>query len=508
MAEPAIASDMSSLIEKEFSYSINLSQDLLYIILSSYIFKKFVCTEEYLECTDVNNVRTRLTTTASGTGVVKIESIVKTLQKSNRIVHVSRLGLLPLIERTNIETTVSNNKINSDGDDSSSNKNADNKIRPSERLKRIVNCRVYRTEKRPEIEIKFERIYFNQSAGDKFDSLQANKQTVLLNLLRNTNERVSSNSHLGSDEIFVALRLEYEYTDSADGNVLDYMVKIVANMEKFAKRQNISPLIAYTTLQNSVIYRKFEAESKICGNTSNDDDDDNEETSVLKWAVKLDGVRGKGLFTRESVVVFMDDMQIFSGRLPVLFSTNNVVAFQCELVDKKTLYVTDLLHVFKYDYNNRTQYECSSEAHTIDPVAAINCINDLADKHPSGLKFVNDDNKDDNNNLVVKFQRFFDPPLLITGYCSMPTDGFVVLNRRMQYVKRKHIKTMELEYDSVLDKLCTLNGPLSDEYVVENNNALTLQHGSIYECAFGDNGSTVISIIKLRRDRFVPQMIM
>ena len=43
----------------------------------------------------------------------------------------------------------------------------------------------------------------------------------------------------------------------------------------------------------------------------------------------------------------------------------------------------------------------------------------------------------------------------------MPTDGFVVLDTQMRYVKYKHVKTVEVEFDSELNMFKNLDGPLS-----------------------------------------------
>ncbi|AIZ48638.1 lef-4 [Agrotis segetum nucleopolyhedrovirus B] len=475
-------------IENEISYSINFSQDLLYIILDSYISKKFTVSEEYYDFVDENNVRTRF---SNGTFC----SVRKSCKSLEKFVHADGSVLVPFVNRCSVEEPVAT---------------------PSPMLRRIVKCRVYKSAKCPECDVKFEHIYLNKTLIDKFDSLMATKQIALWNLLQNKNENLVKESHLGSDEIMVALRLEYEYDDiestaKLDRKVLDFMAGVICDMDALASYQNISPLMPYTTLQNTIIYRKFEDEKLLHNdddnvNKSNDDDDD---ISIHKWALKLDGIRGKGYFTKTFMIVFMDDMQIFSGHFATnsddadsIFTLNNVVAFQCELIGR-ILYITDLLHVFKYSYNNRTQYEVSLDPYRIEPAAAVECINYLAAKFNNvnaigiQLKTMHQDT------ISVRFQQFFDPPMVSSGYSTMPTDGFVVLDKSMRYVKYKQQKTVEVEYDAEEKLFKSLSGPLVHRHVTfsSNVNQQQLQHQAIYEAVVTD---THVTILKHRPDRLVP----
>ena len=338
-------------VENEISYSINFSQDLLYIILDSYISKKFEAFQRYYDYVDNNNVRTRRLS-----GDNAFVSVTKTCTDLKKFVYVHDNVLIPFVNRCSVEDPATDK---------------------SPILNRIVKCIVYKSRDRPEFEIKFEHVYFNRSLIDKFDSLMASKQITLFNLLQNKNEKIIKESHLGSDEILAAIRLEYEYEDAIDRRVLDYMCDVIKEIDAIAAYQNISPLLPYTTLQNNIIYRKFE-EEKLLGDIENYDD---ENATVYKWAMKLDGIRGRGFCTKNFMIVFMDDMQMFSGNVDAkeLFELNNVVAFQCELIDR-TIYITDLLHVFKYNYNNRTQYEISMDPYHIAPEHAIDSINYLAKK--------------------------------------------------------------------------------------------------------------------------------
>jgi hypothetical protein len=458
-------------IEKEISYSINLSQDLLYIIFDSYISKRYILHDEYTDFVDENDVRSRLFVDSNA--LVKCYKRIESIRK---FVFVENDTLVPLIDRVSTEELLDESP-------------------PSKNVKRICKCRVYKDPSCPQLEIKFEHIYLNKNVSDKFDSLMAFKQITLLNLLQNKNENVTRQSHLGSDEILANLRLEYEYTEDIDANVLSTIAKIVKDIDEISFDQNISPLIPYTTILNNTMYRKFEHEVMLHHNIESVVD-------VDKWALKLDGVRGKGLITRNFIVIFMDDMQMFSWEintddvavsLPPMFSINNVVAFQCELVDNETLYVTDLLHVFKYTYNNVTQYECSTDGYNIDAAFATQTINWLNERY-------GERGYGDNGNLKLKFQRFFDPPLTTAGYSTVSTDGYVVLDRQKRYVKYKYVKTVELEYRND-GNFYTSTGPLLNYKLHVVSDDVQLCHGKIYEAAVeGDS----ISIVKPRPDRLVP----
>lgn len=463
-------------VENEISYSINFSQDLLYIILDSYISKKFEAFQRYYDYVDNNNVRTRRLS-----GDNAFVSVTKTCTDLKKFVYVHDNVLIPFVNRCSVEDPATDK---------------------SPILNRIVKCIVYKSRDRPEFEIKFEHVYFNRSLIDKFDSLMASKQITLFNLLQNKNEKIIKESHLGSDEILAAIRLEYEYEDAIDRRVLDYMCDVIKEIDAIAAYQNISPLLPYTTLQNNIIYRKFE-EEKLLGDIENYDD---ENATVYKWAMKLDGIRGRGFCTKNFMIVFMDDMQMFSGNVDAkeLFELNNVVAFQCELIDR-TIYITDLLHVFKYNYNNRTQYEISMDPYHIAPEHAIDSINYLAKKFNNDTAGICLETMT-GQRVSVKFQQFFNPPLLlqnaVAGYSTMPTDGFVVLDTQMRYVKYKHVKTVEVEFDSELNMFKNLDGPLSRPTTVVSPSIQTpLEHGTIYEAVVTDHA---IEIIKRRPDRLVP----
>nr|ANS70980.1 late expression factor-4 [Lymantria dispar multiple nucleopolyhedrovirus] len=474
-------------IEKEISYSINLSQDLLFIILESYISKNFVLCCEYFECVDEHDVRSRLMDNS-------FVSTIKQLESSRKFVFVHENGLLPLVDRTSSERSV----------------RVDRNAGATARIRRILTCQVYRPCAASPVEIKFEKIYMDQNASYKFDFLMANKQISLLNLLHNKTKNENRQSFLGSDEILANLRLEYEYESVVDPAALRSMFEIVAAIETIASPHNIEPSLPYTTLQNAIVCRKFEEERLL-----NDPAAD-----VLKWALKLDGVRGKGLFTkRNGAIVFMDDMRMFSGKLPWRFALNNAIAFQCELVEAVDgefdgeLYITDLLQVFKYTYNNRTQYECSPDAYPIDALSAVQTLNHLGASmaaHEPVVLVSDTPAASIHIKLKVRFQRFFEPPFSPCdggGYNTMPTDGFVALDTQLRYVKYKKVRTVELEYNEANGgALCALNGPLLGYAVVRSHGCHVLEHGKIYETVVNVAEKTV-QVLKERPDRILAQEV-
>ncbi|ACF05357.1 LEF-4 [Adoxophyes orana nucleopolyhedrovirus] len=461
-----MAIDSTRIVENEISYTINFSQDLIYLIFESYISKECEFVEKYYDIIDENKIRTRIHQDG------KIYSHLKTVESMYKTVICHDDILLPLVCRTSIE---------------------DASYSASKNFDKLVECRLYNTKNKEPIEIKFEQIYYNKNLNDTFDSLMGTKQIILLNLLKNNNETIGKNSHLGSDEILANLRIEFEHPESGPSKeILQQMCLLILRMDQIGRYQNISPMIPYTTMQNSIIYRKFEQEKLIYNSK--------DVTNVCRWALKLDGVRGRGLFTSNFCIIFMDDMQMFSGHVPTIFSLNNVVAFQCELIDGNCIYITDLLHVFKYVYNNKTQYECSQDGYNIEPLNAVNVINFLHDKYKNEEIVIK---TRDNKRITIKFQKFFDKPLPLNKitYNTVATDGYVVLDTSMSYVKYKHVKTVELEYNDTAKVFLTLDGSL-DNYKIDSK--IKLEHGNIYETVIVND---VITVIKSRPDRLVPQTL-
>ncbi|AKN81045.1 Late expression factor 4 [Lonomia obliqua multiple nucleopolyhedrovirus] len=478
-------------VEKEISYSINFSQDVLYKILDSYIVTNYHLTQQYCDLYDENDVRTRIfcggNTNTNGddhngpnnSGGYddngQIISIKKTQLKYEKFAHwCSNTNILvPFVWRESKEHAVSFKNV-------------------SQKLHKIIHVFVYVHEN---VEIKFEQVYLWKSCADFFDSMTANKVVKLLNLLENsaqTYSEIMQNSQLGSDEILCRIRLEYEF-DTATPNVehLNGMCQIIVAMEQFSDHQNISPCLPYTALLDKIILRKFEHEQKI---SYSDKQLNNNDDLVKKWAFKLDGVRGRGLFIRNFCLIQTDDMKFYSTKLAKLFKLNNIVTFQCEIMETNQIFITDLLQIFKYKYNNRTQYECVTNSfYAIDPMTAIECIN-YFNVHVKSIMLT-----DTKTKYEMLFQKFFDPPLCQSSYSTFAVDGYIILDSALRYVKYKWNKTIELEYDERSDMFNSLSGPLSNHAICAND--ISLKHGSIYECALFDN---VIKVLKHRPDRLVP----
>ncbi|AAL01764.1 late expression factor 4 [Spodoptera litura nucleopolyhedrovirus] len=472
------------IVEKEISYTVNVSQDLLYIIFDTYISEKFQFKQEYRDVTDNDGVRSRILVQDDGgddgDGKIVIDNgticrVKKSTKSTERFVYLSGHSLVPLINRISIEESPNEKAGGVD-------------------IKRIVQCRVYGEIDSP-IEIKFEQIYFSRNFIDGFDSLMGSKQVTLFNLLCNKNETLIKNSHLGSDEIMANLRIECEYSSGSrpSDDIMSRFSEIICDMDRICSSHNINPHLPHTTVQNNIVYRKFEHEHFVYTG-SND--------NVYRWCVKLDGVRGRGYFTRNFVIMFMDDMRMFSSRVDVSpFTLNNLVAFQCELIDDtKTVYMTDILHVFKYGYNNRTQYDVSMEPYDVSVTDAIDCLNSLSDSH----SHIDLTNMSTGEKFTMKFQQFHLPPVENLGggnsYFTVPTDGYVIITSDLKYVKYKYHKTTEVEYEARKDRFLTLDGPViaSERYV---RDGVVLKDGSIYEALIN---SQRIDIIKARPDRLIP----
>ncbi|UZE89741.1 LEF-4 [Parapoynx stagnalis nucleopolyhedrovirus] len=454
------------IVEKEISYSINFSQDLLYKILDSYIVPNFKDVQEYFDFYDENNTRTRLSTTS-------VSSIKKHSTKCENFAYwvPNTNVLVPLVWRESKEIKTPHTLLTNN-------------------LNKILKVYVY---KHDGIEIKFEHVYFSKNYIDTFDSMMADKIVKLLNILENCPSfgDATKNSQLGSDEILAQLRLEYEFDgNEPDANQLNIMCKMIADMESLGDYQNISPCLPYTTLLDKIVPRKFEQEQKIVYGDNREEFDDIE---INKWAYKLDGIRGRGIFVRNFCLIQADDTKFYSTKLVNLFKLNNIVSFQCEIMDDNKIYVTDLLQIFKYKYNNRTQYECAIDhPYVLDANVATECINHL-NEHVKSITLT-----DTTPKCTMLFQKFFTPPLVQTSYTTFAIDGYVVLDSMLRYHKFKWIKSVELEYDAHNNAFNSLNGTLKNYFIVSN---IKLEHERVYECALTDN---IINVLKHRPDRIVP----
>jgi hypothetical protein len=450
--------------EKEISYSINFSQDLLYKILNSYIVTNYKRTQQYYDLFDINDVRTRINNNSASSikkSTVKYEKFAHWIPKTN--------VLVPLVWRESKEIFVPVDSV-------------------SKNLKKIVQVYVYEHEK---IEIKFEQIYYSKNTIDSFDSMMADKIVKLLNLLEKDihNTENCKNSQLGSDEILARIRLEYEFTENTpDSMHLDTLCKIITEMEAVGDNQNIAPCMPYTTLLDKIILRKFEHDQKLLYG-----DQQIDELNIKKWAYKLDGIRGRGIFLRNFCLIQADDTRFYSSKLVQLFHLNNVISFQCEIMEDNRIYITDLLQIFKYKYNNRTQYECAVDSpYTVDVLMATQCINHL-NEHVKMIHL-----SDTTPECIMLFQKFFSPPLLQSSYTTFATDGFVVLDNCLRYHKYKWIKTVELEYNEVDNVFNTIDKTLNNHMIISN---IKLGHSLVYECVITEN---VINVLKHRPDRIVP----
>nr|ALR72395.1 late expression factor 4 [Anticarsia gemmatalis multiple nucleopolyhedrovirus] len=449
-------------IEKEISYTINFSQDLLYLILDSYIVKKCDSPKRYVDLYDINNVRTRVADDS-------IVSVLKSNLRDERLVHwvPSTNALVPLVWRENRETTVPRESV-------------------ERQIKSCIDTLVYKLNG---IEIKFEHVYLQNNFADRYEPTTAHKIVALKNALLNTQcAHPTQNLQLGSDAILARIRLELEFADVAPpADQLNSFCELIVQMEAFADYQNIAPSLPYTTLLNKVMMRKFNREQKITYGSG-----DLDSAGVKKWAMKLDGVRGRGAFRRNFMIVQTDDMRLYSAKINCPFGLNNIVTFQCEVVDNK-IYVTDLLQVFRYKYNNRTQYECDlHNAYSLNALTAVECLNYLhTNVNSVALPQLGE----------LRFQQFFDPPLTHSLYTTVPIDGFIVLDEQLQYAKYKWMPTVELQYDAHADTLNSIDGPLEGRVIVAD---VPLTHKAVYECVFTD---TVINVLKCRPDRIVPSKV-
>lgn len=453
-------------IEKEMSYSVNFSQDLLYKILNAYIVPNYKLEQQYLDLYDENEIRTRIF--YNDDKISSISSIKKIQLKHEKFAYWFANGksFVPLIWRESKETKISYKTISS-------------------KLNKIIKVYVYKCKN---VEIKFEHVYFSKSDIDSFDSTMANKIVKLLNLLDKSSSTDMQNSQLGSDEILARIRIEYEFETAPDDSQITTMCEIILRMELYADDQKILPCVPYTTLLDKMVPRKFEREQKIIY-----DDKQIKQASIKKWAFKLDGVRGRGLFMRNFCIIQTDDMRLYSTKCANLFTLNNIVAFQCEIMENENIYITDLLQVFKYKYNNRRQYECGIQSsYAIHPETAIECINHMHETIKNVMC----------NDIIphkeLCFQHFFDPPLRQTDYTTVPVDGYVVLDEQLHYVKYKWIPTVELEYDESCNIFKSATDLLNDRLILSN---IKLIDGHIYECALTDDS---INVLKHRLDRIVP----
>lgn len=451
--------------EQELSYTFAYSQDVLYRI-KDWLDANVSLDAEYVEIVDENDVRTR----------VPGETIKKQLIDSSRIVVVVDNNLVPMIKRECNEHVY---------------------IKTSDQIKRLCKTRVYKTS--DGVEIKFEQIYYEHNMGDVLDPLIAAKQITLHNLLQPTNHiDVTNNLHLGTDEILANCRLEFEFKGQLSGVCAQKAAQFVNNIESSVVGDVIvQPFIAHTSVFNEICYRAF-VDEKVFGETVGD---------VKMWALKLDGVRGKAyIINGVRICVQLDDMQMFSGSLnddetelkskyfntknsainsvSSLFLHNRIVGVQVEYMPAtQRFYITDVLCVFRYTYNNRNQYDVGVPV-TVDLFDAVHFINTQENRV---WRF--------NNNLYTLCFQKFHTNLSNVNKNMECHDGYVGVTANGGLIKLKPCKTYEMKYKSDITKFVCSFGSFVNEceqQCVDN---------CVYEVMIVKDG--VVRVVKQRPDRLV-----
>lgn len=483
---------------------------MLYSI-KSFLDKHFEKSEEYVEVLDVDGVRTRI---SRGQYV----SVKKRVIDTSRFVVPLGGGFVPMIKRECDETIYD---------------------KCGEKIKRLCKTRVYH---RPDIyenlEIKFEHIYYEHNDGDSLDPLTANKQIALHNLLRPSHEiDVTNNSHLGTDEILANCRVELEYEDPMNMGLLRRMAHLIQFVEHtLLGGVAIEPFISHTSVFNEIMYRPFAEERLVSESTSSDD--------VVFWALKLDGVRGKGYIVNDHVLyVQLDDMQMFAYPLEVCMSSdaepdasaqpkrwcsadgeldldqtlktddrffklqsdaerepekflaenlgstssspnkisfNRILGVQVEYIDtSKTFYVTDVISLYKYNYDNRNQFDVST-AYYIETYDAINFMNT---RSRFECKY---------GDYKIKFQCFKKERAAIAS--TDLSDGFVGVLKCGGLVKIKYQKSFEMKH--VGGGVFKSSG---GEYRAKSSEFKT---GAIYEVII-DRDDDTVAVVKERLDRLL-----
>ncbi|UXX41889.1 lef-4 [Psilogramma increta granulovirus] len=453
--------------EQELSYTFAYSQDVLYRI-KDWLDTNVSLDAEYVEIVDVNDVRTR------GPG----ETIKKQLIDSSRIVVVVENNLVSMIKRECNEHVYT---------------------KTSDQIKRLCKTRVYKTL--DGVEIKFEHVYYEHNTGDLLDPLIAAKQITLHNLLQPTNHiDITTNSHLGTDEILANCRLEYEYKGQLSSVCAQKAAQLIDIIETTVVGDVIiQPFVAHTSVFNEICYRTF-VDEKVFGETVND---------VKLWALKLDGMRGKAyIINGVHMYVQLDDMQMFSGNLfneseykskyfltknfeinsHSLFCHNRIVGVQVEyVVASQCFYITDILSVFRYTYNNRNQYDVSAPV-TVDLFDAIHFINTQETR-----VWYFKDNKNDTF-YTLCFQKFYTNLSNVNKDMDCH-DGYIGVTINEGLIKYKPYKTYEMKYDSSNNKfVCSFGSFVNEtEQQFENN--------CVYEVMIVKED--VVRVIKKRSDRLI-----
>ncbi|ABQ52029.1 lef-4 [Spodoptera litura granulovirus] len=429
--------------EYEISYTLTYPQDLLYNI-KKFLDANFKIKENYVEIIDANGVRSRCANDGTIMNCIKKRTI-----DLKRTVVLASSVFIPLIDRHCVE------EIHERGSDV---------------VHKICNTRVYCDN--DDVEIKFEHVYYEHNDGDLLDPLMAAKQTALHNLL--TRDKIidaTTNSHLGSDEILANCRIELEYnTGQLNRLLLLKIASVVLQLENVVKDVIIEPFLQHTTIFNEIVYRPFHSEHLM---------DEVQENDVAYWALKLDGIRGKAYIVNgRKIYIQLDDMQQFSGEISQDFGQNKILALQVEFMEElQTFYITDILCVYKFQYDNRNQFD-KSIPYTVELQDAISYMNtnasvELCFKH-----------------FIIKFQHYDTQKPLEK---SIPNDGYVIVTKNGSLAKVKYEKTFEMQYlgDNIfMSSFGTFHG--DGRHYTKN---------SIYEVVIRD--SDKISVIKHRPDRMI-----
>lgn len=415
----------------------------MYTVLTNYIHKCFTNTYTYTDFYDTNDTRLRLYKD-------KYEICQKQLLNIDRIVEIHNKKFYCVINRHSLE-----------------NENCFNF-----KTVKIVQCQVYLLGK---IEFKFEQMFFRKQQTDIFDNSLLTKQLSLYNALTNKNVAHDPNLLVGSDEILASARLELEYENDIEYNDYHSFFCHIENIENLVSSFNISPMIPHTKIYNNIICRQFDRELLF-------NDKCITQESLIAWAVKYDGTRGRGYICNNVCYIYTDDLKMFSGTTNLNIS-NQMVTFQVEVLND-TIVIVDFLQCYNYNYDNRHHYSWNNKHFDISMSKALDMLSLLQNQ-----KITICDNK-------VIVQKFNHMPIQLS-YTSLPVDGVIGVKSNYEYVKIKYYITKELQY--IGDNKFILENTVITNYTNKHN--FTLKIYRIYECRYTNNEW---EIIKERFDRLLP----
>nr|QBH66052.1 late expression factor 4 [Phthorimaea operculella granulovirus]QBH67351.1 late expression factor 4 [Phthorimaea operculella granulovirus] len=438
-----------SVSEQEVSYTFTYSQDVLYR-LADWLEANMTKSDEYVEMYDENDTRTRI----NGVGVSS--SVRKRILDTSRISVLVGKRFVPMVKRECIEDVYS---------------------KRSEKIKRLSKTRVYTQNK---FEMKFEQIYYEHNVGDTLDPLIANKQIALYNMLcPNTPIDITNNSHLGTDEILANCRFEMEYEGELMRQNLLTCAQFIVDIECVVLRDVfLAPFLSHTTLLNDTCYRPFvdERTEQMCCD------------DVKVWALKLNGVRGKGYIVNgHKMYVQLDDMRMYSGNLFNIgnnYLQNQILSIQIECMDRETFYITDILNVYKYKYDNRNQYDVSVGV-TVEIFDAIQYI-----QNNSNEKWIL---KNENYTINVLFQKFYTHKTHVDTQME-DNDGFVGVLANGSLIKIKAHQSYEMKYTKDGFFVCSFGKFKASSGLYKRD--------KIYEVII-INDTNQIQVIKERPDRLI-----